>query len=177
MAGTAQVIRKQLDRLYLFCGILAAINLLLMLGIICAQMIFRWSGLVFPGSTNYAGYCMAAASFFALAYALNHGAHIRVSLLLTHLGDKRRWAELWCFGIASVLAILFAYFAIKATYGSYKWNDISQGQDAWPLWIPQLPMAAGTVVLAIALLDHFVRLLSGRLPELGDAAAEDHHVE
>ena len=30
----------------------------------------------------------AAASFFALAYALNRGAHIRVSLLLTKLG---RW--------------------------------------------------------------------------------------
>ena len=36
----------------------------------------------FPGSTEYAGYAMAATSFFALAYTLTQGAHIRVSILL-----------------------------------------------------------------------------------------------
>ena len=88
-------------------------------------MTARWSGQQFPGSTDYAGYCMAAASFFALAYALNRGAHIRVSLLLSALGRWRRAGEIWCFAIGSALAcligaliLLVAYFAGVALLGA-----------------------------------------------------------
>jgi TRAP-type C4-dicarboxylate transport system permease small subunit len=170
-------LRRGLDTFYTACGGLAAVFLLIMLVIIVAQMVARWSGNTFPGSTDYAGYCMAAASFFAFAYALNHGAHIRVNLLLSRLGAKRRWGELWCFGIGAALATYFAFYAIKATYWSYKLNDISQGQDAWPLWIPQIPMAFGTSVLALAMTDHFLRILFFGIKHLGDESLEDHHVE
>lgn len=37
---------------------------------------------------------------------------------------------------------------------------MSQGQDATPLWIAQLPMAIGAVLLAICFVDHLVRLLA-----------------
>ena len=152
-------LRAALDRLYFAGGLIAAGFLIAILVIIVLQMAARWTGQVFPGSTDYAGYCMAAASFFAFAHALNRGAHIRVSLLLSKLGRYRRWAEVWCFGIASALGCYFAYFAIRAVYWSYKLNDISQGQDATPIWIPQLAMAAGTVLLALALVDNLVRIL------------------
>jgi TRAP-type C4-dicarboxylate transport system permease small subunit len=127
------------------------------------QMCARWFGFVFPGSTDYAGYCMAAASFFALAYAFNRGAHIRVSLVLAKLGRWRLYGEIWCYGIASALAVYFAWYAIDSVRGSIRWNDISQGQDATPMWIPQLAMAAGTVVLAIAVIDNlFSVVFKGR---------------
>ena len=170
-------LRPVLDFIYNTCGGIAAVFLVLILLTIVAQMVARWTGTTFPGSTDYAGYFMAAASFFAFAYALNHGAHIRVTLLLSHLGARRRWGELWCFGIGTAAATFFAYYAIKATYWSYKLNDISQGQDASPIWIPQLSMAVGTSVLALALADHFLRILFGGLPALGDEAAADHHTE
>jgi TRAP-type C4-dicarboxylate transport system permease small subunit len=35
-------------------------------------------------------------------------------------------------------------------------NDISTGNDATPLWIPQIAMAVGTVLLAIAFVDELV---------------------
>ncbi len=49
--------------------------------------------------------------------------------------------------------------AVKLTYESYRFNDISQGQDAWPIWIPQVPMAIGTILLAICAFDHLVTTL------------------
>jgi len=153
------IVRKALDGLYTSGGIISALFLLAMLGIIVAQMMSRWSGIAFPGSSNYAGYCMAASSFFALAYALNAGAHIRVNLMLTALGRHRRWGEIWCFGIGALLATYFARYAIKATMESVRWNDISQGQDATPIWIPQIAMCIGTVLLAIAVWDNFFRIL------------------
>jgi TRAP-type C4-dicarboxylate transport system permease small subunit len=151
-------LRPWLDRLYDACGALAALFLVTLLLVIVLQMAARWSGHQFPGSTDYAGYCMAAASFFALAYTLNRGAHIRVSLLLSKLGRWRRAGELWCFTIGAALACYFAWYAIKAVHVSYRLNDISQGQDATPLWIPQLVMAIGGTLFAIALVDRLIRV-------------------
>ncbi|MGR3292232.1 MAG: TRAP transporter small permease, partial [Paracoccaceae bacterium] len=108
----------------------------------------RWTGLVLTGAPDYTGYSMVASSFLALPYALNRGSHIRVSLLLNVLGRYRRIGEIWCFGVGTYLALFFAYFAIKSTWVSYTFNDISQGQDAWPIWIPQIFMCIGTVIFA-----------------------------
>jgi TRAP-type C4-dicarboxylate transport system permease small subunit len=153
------VLRVALDRLYGLCAGIAAVCLVAILLIILAQVIARWSGLTFPGATSYAGYCMAAASFFAFASALNHGAHIRVSLLLQAAGRHRRWLELWCFAVASALAWYVAFHAFEATRWSWRFGDVSQGQDATPLWIPQSAMVIGSAVFAIALTDRLVRVI------------------
>jgi TRAP-type C4-dicarboxylate transport system permease small subunit len=154
-----RLLRKTLDTLYLAGGVLGGLFLITILGLIVAQMIARWTGQVFPGATNYAGYSMAGASFFSLAYALNKGAHIRVTLVLGALGRWRRYGEIWCYGVAAVTAVFFARYAIKTNFGSAKWNDISQGQDATPLWIPQIVMSVGAAMLAVALIDQFLRVL------------------
>jgi len=173
MRVIGESIRTILDRLYLVCGIVAAFCLIAMLLLIAIQMIARWTGEVFVGAPDYAGYCMAAASFLAFAYALNRGAHIRVNLLLNAMGRSRVWGEIWCFAIGSFLSIFFARYAIKATWWSYKLGDVSQGQDATPLWIPQAAMAVGTVVLSIAFVDHLIRLIvTGRHGIVRDTATE-----
>jgi TRAP-type C4-dicarboxylate transport system permease small subunit len=166
-------LRPWLDRLYDACGAIAALFLLTLLAVIVLQMAARWSGLQFAGSTDYAGYCMAAASFFALAHALNRGAHIRVSLLLIRLGRWRRMGEIWCFGIGSALAFYFAFYAIKGVRVSYLLHDISQGRDATPLWIPQLAMAIGGSLLALALVDRLVRVAFGGDWQLGQDAGSE----
>lgn len=150
---------RLLDGLYRACGVVAAGFMVLLLVIICLQMAARWTGQVFPGSTAYAGYCMAAASFLALAYTLRMGAHIRVSILLNALGRWRILAEIWCFLIAAALAVMFAYFAIRGTWFSWLLGEMSQDQDATPLWVPQLAMSAGAVVAAIAFVDNLVRAI------------------
>ncbi len=175
-AAARHPVRRVLDTIYRLGGFLAAASLLILLVIIVLQMVMRWSGSVFIGATNYAGYCMAAASFFALAYALNHGAHIRVGLVLNHLGRYRRFGEIWCFGVGSALSVYFMYYAYKGVYWSYKLNDVSQGQDATPLWIPQIPMALGATFLALTFVDHFLRIVIFGLDDIGDEAtsAEEH---
>ena len=80
-----KVLRRGLDGLYLLSGILAACFLIAILTLIVVQMVARWTGEIFPGAPEYAGYSMAAASFLAFASALNHGSHIRVSILLNAL--------------------------------------------------------------------------------------------
>lgn len=171
-------LRKALHAIYQFSGFVAAAFLLLLLFIIVAQMVLRWSGGIFIGATNYAGYCMAAATFFALAYALNSGAHIRVGLLLNNLGKYRRFGEIWCFGIGSALTAYLVYYSFRGAYWSYKLNDVSQGQDAMPLWIPQIPMVIGSSIFALTFLDHFIRLIWFGMDDVGDdATSAIEHVE
>ena len=158
--SSLKAVRSFLDRLYFACGVVAALFLIVILLLIVLQMLARWTGEVFPGAPDYAGYSMAAASFFAFAHALNRGAHIRVSLLLNHVGKgTRRVLETWCFAIGAALAWYFTYFAIKTTYWSWKFHDVSQGQDATPLWIPQMAMVIGIIVFAIALTDHLIHVI------------------
>ena len=152
-------IRRFLDTTYLIGGAIGAAFLIAILILIVLQMMARWTGEVFSGSTDYAGYCMAGASFLALAYAFDRGSHIRVNLVLSKMTRWRRFAELWCYGIAALAAVFFARYAVKTNFGSHKWNDISQGLDATPIWIPQLLMSAGTILLAVVVIDHFLRLL------------------
>ncbi|MGI9421839.1 MAG: TRAP transporter small permease [Hyphomicrobiaceae bacterium] len=154
--------RRRLDAVYWGAGALAALCLIAILLIIVAQMICRWMGVSFPGSTAYAGYFMASASFLAFAYALNANSHIRVNLFLTALGENRYWAEVWCFGIGSLATSWMAYNACRLVWWSWKLNDISQERDALPLWIPQFPVAIGAVLLAICFIDNFVTLILTR---------------
>ncbi len=157
--GKLGPLRIILDRLYLYAGYTAAICLVVILILIVLQMLARWTGEMLPGTADYAGYFMAASSFFAFAYALNNGAHIRVSLLLRALGGYRRLCEIWCFVIASILSAYWSFHAIKTTQLSYLLGDKSQGLDATPLWIPQMAMAIGSVILTIALIDNLLRVL------------------
>lgn len=153
-------LRKALDLLYLGSGIVASLFLIAILALIVIQMLARWTGEVFPGAPDYAGYCMAGASFFAFAHALHRGAHIRVSILLNSVSaTTRRALEIWCFGIGTAISWYVTWYSVRFVYWSWKFNDVSQGQDASPLWIPQSSMVIGMAVLAIAMTDHLLHVV------------------
>ena len=124
-----------LNFVYSVSGALAAVFMVIILLLIVAQMIARWSNIHFPGSTEYAGYSMAATSFFALAHALNRGAHIRVSIFLNMNRFTMKWLDVFAMTIAAIIATYFARFAIKTNFLSEMLNDRTQGTDKVPEWI------------------------------------------
>jgi TRAP-type C4-dicarboxylate transport system permease small subunit len=164
--------RAHLDRLYNAAGVLAALFLIGTLVMVLIGIAGRMFNFHVPGTDSYAGYCMAAAGFLALAHTLKRGEHIRVTLLVEHLdGGAQRALELWALGIATLLAALLAFYSVRLSFQSWQFNDISTGNDATPLWIPQLTMAVGTVILLIALADDFVLEWKGaRLPKAPEEA-------
>ena len=155
--------RRFLDQLYGAAGVVAALFMVGTLLMVLASVLGRMFLFNLRGSDAYAGYCMAAAGFLALAHTLKRGEHIRVTLMLERLGAKRRRVlELVAHAIAAVFSGAFAFFSTRLVYQSYAFNDISQGNDATPLWIPQMAMAAGAIVLFVAILDESVLLATGR---------------
>lgn len=171
-----RTLRSGLDFLYLASGVLAALCLVSILVLIVVQMLARWTGEVFPGAPDYAGYAMAAASFLAFASALNRGSHIRVSILLNAVpAGVRRVLEVWCFAVATAVMWYFVYYCYRFVYWSWKFNDISQGQDKTALWIPQSAMLLGAVILAIALTDNLIHvLIKGEHRIVRDLADQSH---
>jgi len=153
-------LRRILDLLYGLSGVIAALCLISILGLIVVQMLARWTGEVFAGAPNYAGYAMAAASFFAFCNALGRGAHIRVSILLNAVPARVKYVmELWCFGAGAAISAYFTYYAYEFVYFSWRFNEVSQGQDAVHLWIPQSVMVIGGALLTLCMLDNLLHLI------------------
>ena len=149
--------RRALDTLYDGCAALAALCLVGLLGMVVLSIVSRLLHFHVPGTDAYAGYLMAAAGFLALAHTLKRGEHIRVTLLLSMLrGRTRRALELWSLAAASVLSGLLAFYSARLVWQSHAFQDISTASDATPLWLPQLVMAAGTLVLMVAFIDELV---------------------
>jgi hypothetical protein len=73
--------------------------------------------------------------------------------------------------VALFVVAYFAWFAIGMTWFSYTFGDVSQGLIAVKLWIPQSGMAAGLLVLAVALLDDLIVVLRGGEASYQRAAA------
>jgi TRAP-type C4-dicarboxylate transport system permease small subunit len=163
---------RLLDRLYLYCGYLAAFFLVCIFLTTMLQVGSRLVGVNIRGLTDYAGYFMAASAFLAFAHTFNHGAHIRIELFLSLMGRMRKAAEWFSFLVSAAISGWLAYHAWAMVYWSRALNDISQGMDATPVWIPQLSMSVGMTVLAICVTDHSLRLLltgHHRLPASPDA--------
>ena len=154
---------RALDRLYDAAAALAAVAMVLLLVMVLLSIVSRQIGFNVPGIDAYAGYMMAAAGFLALAHTLKRGEHIRITLLLAALhGGRRRALEVWALAAATLLAALFAYYSCKLAWQSHAFHDVSTSNDATPLWLPQLAMAVGTLVLAIAFVDELVLEILGR---------------
>jgi len=155
--------RRALDTLYDAAGYLAALFLAGTLAMVLTGIAGRLMNFHVPGTDSYAGYCMAASGFLALAHTFKRGEHIRVMLLLEQFGGRlRRPLDLWSHAVGVFFCGVLAFFSVRLAWQSHAFHDISTGNDATPLWIPQLAMAAGAVVFAIAFIDLLVLDLSGK---------------
>ena len=160
--------RRFLNFLYDAAAWLAALAMIGVLVMVLTSIIGRLLHFHLQGTDAYAGYSMAAAGFLALAHTLKRNEHIRVTLVLGKLtGGARRGMELWSLSAAVLLSGLFAWFSLRLVMQSHEFNDISTGNDATPLWIPQLAMALGTLVLFIAFVDEWVMELRGQRQHIG----------
>lgn len=171
--------RSLLNRLFDATGYLAGLfmigTLLTVLSSIFGRLI---PALELPGADAYAGYCMAASAFLAMASTLRRGEHIRVTLIINRLSPAGyRALDIFCHGVALLVSGALAWYSIGVVRQSYVFVDISTGLDATPLWIPQLGMAVGASVFALAFAVDFVDLLAGRQVREAPRDGEPAHIE
>lgn len=157
--------RKILDGLYAATAALAAIALVAIALIIIAQVIARMMGTQFRGGDDFAGYALAAASLLALGPTYRHGEHIRVGVLVERFAGRKRLAIEMIALAAAIAGVAWAtYWIFWFVFDSWRFNELSQGLVAVPLWIPQSALPVGLAVLLVALVEDFVRAASGLIP-------------
>ena len=153
-------INNFLKATYKISGYIAAIFLLLVAVFILTGISSRIFGFYIRGLAEYSGYSMAASSFFALAYTFYEKAHIRITLFIEKIENKRRrFAEIWCLLVGSFFSGFMAYYFVKMVIISIKFKERSEGADEIFIWIPQVSLAIGSVIFFICVFHHLVFLI------------------
>ena len=151
---------KNLNKLYKLSGYIAAIFLIFVAVFILIGISSRIFGFYIRGLAEYSGYCMAAASFFALAYTFVEGGHIRITLFLEKLsGLKKKIIEIWCLSIGSFFSGYLAFYFIKMLIISYKFQERSEGADEILIWIPQTSVAIGSIIFSVSVFHHLILVI------------------
>ena len=146
-----------LKSIYNYSGYIAATFLIFIAIFILIGIISRIFGFYIRGLAEYSGYCMAASSFFALAYTFYNKAHIRITLFLEKMENKKRKIiELWCLTVGSFFSGFMAYYFIKMTIISVKFKERSEGADEIFIWIPQTSVAIGALIFFICVFHHLI---------------------
>ena len=155
---------KNLNKLYKYSGYIAAIFLILVAIFILIGISSRIFGFYIRGLAEYSGYCMASASFFALAYTFVEGGHIRITLFLEKLsGTKKNFIEIWCLSLASFFSGFLSFYFIKMLIISYKFQERSEGADEILIWIPQTSVAIGSTIFFISVFHQLILSINKRL--------------
>ena len=151
------MMRSLLDKLYLSSGILSGICMISICVIILVRVIGRLLGIEIPSSDDFAGFLLAASSFFGLAYTFRHGGHIRVNLFTSRLSiSMHRYADSMVLILGSLLITYLFWHLTYMVYESYLFEELSSGYIAVPLWLVQLPLAIGMLILTIAFIDQTI---------------------
>jgi len=159
------MLRKALDGLYLLAGWLAGLFLIAIFVLMMLLSVGREVRLNIPAGDDFVSWCMAAMAFLGLAHTFKSGDMIRVGLLIDRLeGRVKRTFEIVSLLIGLGFIGFFTWNAVTMTYDSWRFNDISQGVVAVPLWIPQLGYSTGLTILLIAFVDELMHVLLGGDP-------------
>ena len=159
------MLRRALDALHVGSCYLAAGFVFLIFAVMIVQTVVREFGVRTGGTDDIVGWFCAAASFLVLANAFKRGDLVRVTLLLERLSPRpRRALETIALTCASPFSLYLAWWSVVSTYETWVLGDRANGLIVLPMWIPQLSLPIGAVILAIAVVDELVLVVRGHKP-------------
>ena len=157
--------RRFLDRLYLFSGVLAAVALAVICALMLAQAFARGVGLQIRGTDDIVAWLCAACAFLALAHTFRSGDLVRVGVFVDRLPVRaRRAADITALVIATAFLAYMLWAVTRFVYDSWQFKEVAQGLIKVPIWIPQLSLVAGIAIFFVALVDELVAVARGSKP-------------
>ena len=169
------------DGLSLLAGYLAALCVMILTGLILAEIIVALLARVIPSMPSgigiaweYRAYLMGGAFMLGAGMTLRAGQQIRVELLLRAWGGRFHALFDTMSSVAgTVITLYLASAMVSLTLRTYGHGEVSQ-DSLTPLWLPQAGLALGASLLALQMA---VRMMANLLrqpaerPELGAATA------
>jgi TRAP-type C4-dicarboxylate transport system permease small subunit len=157
------MLTRALDWLYRAAGALAGVFLVTICVIVTAQIVARQFQTIIPSADQFAGFCLAATSFLGLAYSFRSGSHIRVTLFTQALsGLPARLMVILALAVAASISGLLAWETVKMVLQNAARGEVTTGLVPVRLWIPQLGMAVGVTLFAVAIVEDLIAAILGR---------------
>jgi TRAP-type C4-dicarboxylate transport system permease small subunit len=155
-------VRRGLDAFYAATAFVAAAATVLIMLVVFVQVGGRLLGLGIRGADGVVAWLTASACLSGAGYAFTRDSHVKVDLLVKRLrGGLQRTVAVAAALAALAISAYAAYACVLMVWESWTLGDVSHGDIAVKLWIPQLGVAVGAVALAVAVADALVVLLRG----------------
>lgn len=165
--------RRILDGLYDLGGYIAGAAVLAIFLVMIGSTVLRTFGHATGGTDDIIAWLAATAALLGLAHTFRHGDMVRMTLVLDRLPPRPRWClEVVVLTIASIACLYLAYWVTVSVHQTWVLEDMANGLIVIPLWIPQLTLVFGAVLLAVAMLDELQWVISGHVPHYVQAVRD-----
>jgi len=139
---------------YLSSLLIIALALLILVEII-SRHFFDLSTMI---ADEYSGYLYLSSIFLGLAYTLQENAHIRINVITSKLSKKsNKFIDIFAGLISMAVFIFILYRTILFTYDSYSMEMLSENVSETPLYLTQIVMPIGIILLIIAMLAFIIK--------------------
>lgn len=145
-------------------GVLAVVQILAVLLLTAANVVGRYAlGSPIKGAEEATGYMIVGMVMFGAAEALRRGDHLRIDLLTERFGP-RIGRVLDALALLSVIAVglVLAWTGYGSVSFARSFGSYSSGHLAMPMWIVQLPLVIGGLLLALVAAGQLIALVRGR---------------
>lgn len=177
--GFTATLESVADWISLIAAFLAAACIIALTGLILAEIFVAFVARFIPSMPSgigigweYSAYLMGGAFLLGSGMTLRAGQQIRVELLLrAKNGRYARVMEILSALLGSVVTVFLAVTLVQFTYRTFLSGEVSQDSFT-PLWIPQVALSVGAIVLAVQMVVRTILSLTNKpldRPELGAA--------
>ncbi|MGA2466887.1 MAG: TRAP transporter large permease subunit [Thermodesulfobacteriota bacterium] len=106
-------------------------------------------------------YLVIASTFFALAYVLMEKAHVRVDSIINYLSPRTAVTlEVCTSALAILYCLVLCWQSTKMTYGAYQTWEVSPTLLKVPMFIPELFISLGSLLLTVQFIRYFGSFLT-----------------
>lgn len=154
---------------------LSALSVLVSLLLIIYAVIMRYFFNSAPAWVDdTVGFLLVGTVMLAAATTLRQGGHISVDMLTERLNKRaKRWAEVWAMFAVLVVSLILIVNGWRTAMSSRMLGIITEGNVEIPVYLLQLLLPFGGLLMLLVSLEALVRMAVGA-PSL---AAYAHHIE
>ncbi len=140
---------------------LSSLAMLSIVGLILVEIVLRT---LFHTSTlisdEYSGYMMVATIMMGVSYTFVQGSHIRITIITERLhGRAAQGLDLVVTLAALTLCSYALYHSLWMVQDTFSYKILADSLSETPLYIPQVMIPVGFLLLELQLVAHFLRRL------------------
>ena len=109
---------------------------------------------------EWSAFLVVLIAYFSITYALRHGSHIIVEMVVRRFSHKTRRILEFIMGLISVVVVSYLLL-LSIKFFIYNWESgvMTQNVNPTPMWIPSLFVPFGLTLFALALLGYTMQRL------------------